>query len=114
LKTCENDLDFYRKQSQAYESDIAHLKQVLDSNKQQLDGENLSSSSAFSSSVSMAQSENLNLMLGTNKRLKEEIDSVNNDNTKLKNEITTLEEEISNLKSKLCESEMKTESFKGK
>ena len=103
LKTCENDLDFYKKQSQAYESEIAHLKSVMESSE---------NPSNLSTSLS-TQSDNLNLMLETNKRLKDEIDALNLENAKLRQEIAAAEEEMSNVRASLSESEMRNESIKG-
>ena len=103
LKSSETDLDFYRKQSQSLESELQHLKANIDNYKlaNNSNGESKSTNEIF------------NLLLDTNKRLKEECDSLNLENSKIKNDINNLEEEISNLKANLSEFELRNESIRG-
>lgn len=100
LKSIENELEFYRKQSELYENEINQLKSA----------QNLNVSTKDESSISQ---DNVNLILDTNKRLKEECDSLNSETTRLNSEIKVYEEEITNLKANLSISELKNESLAG-
>ncbi len=103
FKSTETELEFYRKQSQSLESELNHLKANIDNYK-------LTNNS---NGESKSTNENFNLLLDTNKRLKEECDSLNLENSKIKNDINNLEEEISNLKANLSEFELRNESIRG-
>lgn len=93
LKTVENELEFYRKQSQLHENEITQLKQ------------------SESSVTSSTGTDSLKLIIDTNKRLKEELDSMNAENNRLGDEIRKLDDEMSNLKANLNASELKNESL---
>lgn len=103
LKTLDTDLDFYRKQSQSYESELQHLKNLMENYKQ----------TGITSGESKSSNENINMILDTNKRLKEECDSLNSENSKLKTDLFRIEDDISNVKANLSESELRNESLKG-
>jgi len=97
-KTAEQDLDFERKQAQIYEAEISVLRQNPMGSK---------------SNENALNSDNLNLMLDTNKRLKEECDSLNSEINKLNVDIREKEEEISDLKTNFNASELRYESILG-
>jgi chromosome segregation ATPase len=99
LKTLENETDYYRKQSEQYETEITLLK-----------SSNVSRPAADQSNLSQ---DNLTLIMDTNKRLKEDCDGLNTELTKLNNEIRVYEEEISNLKANFTTCELQKESLAG-
>ncbi|CAF0709464.1 unnamed protein product [Brachionus calyciflorus] len=92
LKNMENDLEFYKKQCEQLEHELKTKPQ----------GEKI---------VCQTSEDNFNLILETNKRLKEELDSVNSENSRLNDEINKMSEDISNLKTNLNGSELKNESY---
>lgn len=111
LRAIENDLDFYKRQSQAYEADIAHLQGSIEKFKSQATFSATTEGSAATQSQS--SQDNFNLIMDTNKRLKEEIDALTGENTRVKAEVTALEEEMSELRAKLSEASIKSVSLKG-
>ncbi len=103
LLTLENDLNFYKRQSLAYETDIAHLQASLEASK------NLTADTPSN----ISNQDNFNLMVDTNKRLREEITSLTIESKKFQDDLAGLEEEFANVKASLGESEMKMECVKG-
>ena len=57
--------------------------------------------SGMTSGESKSSNENFNMILDTNKRLKEECDSLNSENGKLKADLVRIEDDISNVKANL-------------
>ena len=68
----ENDLNFYKRQAQAHEADIKHLQTSIETAKN-LANKN---SNAANTNASAYSQDNLNLMMETNRRLREEIESL--------------------------------------
>ncbi|RNA44217.1 nucleo TPR isoform X1 [Brachionus plicatilis] len=84
VQNMESELEFYKKQ--CYEKET---KTQTEQNQTNMD--------------------NFNLIVDTNKRLKEELDLVNAENSRLNDEVNKLSEEVSNFKSNLSASELRGE-----
>jgi chromosome segregation ATPase len=104
FKTSENDLDFHRKQSQMYEAECNQLKA---SNNQ------ISENTNLIASTSMLDTDSMSIMIDTNKRLKEQVDSLNSENSKLSIDLRQMEEDVLNLRGSLSTAELKCESLMG-
>ena len=86
MKNLENDLEFYKRQCEQLESGAKPQREVCQTSE-----------------------DNFNLIIDTNKRLKEELDAVNAENTRLNDDIVKLTDEVSNLKTNLNASELKSQ-----
>ncbi len=99
LRACESELDFNRQRIQQYESEVEHLKRF----KAQHDGEKYSN----------VTSEDFNLISDTNKRLKEQLDSLVSENDELNERIRQIDEHLSQIKAEKCALELEREAVLG-
>jgi chromosome segregation ATPase len=110
LKTVENDLEFHKRQSQAYEADIGHLQGSIDKLKSQATFRDGGGAVAHQSATAQ---DNFELVMETNRRLKGEIDSLGGENGRVRAEVVALEGEVSELRAKLSGAAIKSVSLQG-
>jgi chromosome segregation ATPase len=96
----ESELELARKQAEIYEAEIGQLRQSL--NRHQEPG-----------SQTSGDADSFTLLLDTNRRLKEEVDTANGENSRLTAEVRRVEEELLNLRASLNSSELRNESITG-
>lgn len=101
MANSENEMDSHRKQIEIYENEISQLKTSLSKQHNQESG------------AESMDTDGVNLILETSKRLKEDLDQANVENGKLNDDLRRIEDEMLNLRTNLTESELKNESLSG-